>query len=597
MKKYNRGISLIAIMIVIIIMIILSGVIISLALDDTNIISKAENATKAYGKGILKEELVMALSNLTLHSVDNPLGQASCYESKEDFIINSKLDMSNKEIEDYLVTNENNNILMTIKIKDRNEKYSFNFDINKMAVNEIDSIDSSNYTIQYVLDGGTNSDEITTYREGESITLTSPIKDGYMFEGWYQASDFTGNKFIKITPETTGNLKLYARWVSITPEAYFTWTTSGTNATITGLSTTGLELYNAGNLTKLIFPRTYSDGAYTVTTVKASAFSGKTNIDNVIIPYNITTIEKKAFYDCGKTSGELTVTLESGRTSLSAAFLQGANYLKTIVVPSGVTSIKGYSNASYDEYSTGAFRNCVLLTDVTIPSSVTEIGPYVFFGCTSLRNIQYGTGVTTIALKTYKNCTGLTELSIPSSITEIKESAFYGCTNLGRIVFPETNLSLGGSCFSGCTSLSNITIPTNVISIESNCFSNCGKTAGELTVTIEAGRTKLSIEFLQGANYLKTITIPAGITTIDGYDYVGRPEYSSGAFKNCTNLNSIIIPSSVTTIGAYALYNCTGLTTITYQDTVEKWNAITKSSNWRTLVPDTTTITCTNGTV
>ncbi|MBQ2258007.1 MAG: InlB B-repeat-containing protein, partial [Lachnospiraceae bacterium] len=70
------------------------------------------------------------------------------------------------------------------------------------------------YTITYVLDGGMNAEgNPAKYTiETETFILQSPSKDKAIFAGWYDNSDFKGNKIEKIEKGSTGNLKLYARW-------------------------------------------------------------------------------------------------------------------------------------------------------------------------------------------------------------------------------------------------------------------------------------------------------------------------------------------------------------------------------------------------
>ena len=74
------------------------------------------------------------------------------------------------------------------------------------------------YTITYHLDGGTNStSNPATYVEGNG-GLTTPLADasksGYVFRGWYTDASFT-NQFTVITPDTAGNLDLYAKYIEI----------------------------------------------------------------------------------------------------------------------------------------------------------------------------------------------------------------------------------------------------------------------------------------------------------------------------------------------------------------------------------------------
>ena len=71
-----------------------------------------------------------------------------------------------------------------------------------------------NYKITYNLNGGKNSTKnpkkytVAT----KTITLKKPTKKGYTFAGWYSDKKLT-KKVTKIKKGTTGNIKLYAKWV------------------------------------------------------------------------------------------------------------------------------------------------------------------------------------------------------------------------------------------------------------------------------------------------------------------------------------------------------------------------------------------------
>ena len=76
-------------------------------------------------------------------------------------------------------------------------------------------VKEGDYTITYVLDGGTNAPENpASYNvETETITLKDPAKPGYTFGGWYMAENFTGDAVTEITQGSTGDITLYAKWV------------------------------------------------------------------------------------------------------------------------------------------------------------------------------------------------------------------------------------------------------------------------------------------------------------------------------------------------------------------------------------------------
>lgn len=56
-----------------------------------------------------------------------------------------------------------------------------------------------------------NLDEIN-YTIEDEITLPVLTREDYIFEGWYEKEDFSGNNIIKIEKGTLGNKKFYAKW-------------------------------------------------------------------------------------------------------------------------------------------------------------------------------------------------------------------------------------------------------------------------------------------------------------------------------------------------------------------------------------------------
>jgi uncharacterized repeat protein (TIGR02543 family) len=70
-----------------------------------------------------------------------------------------------------------------------------------------------NYSITYNLNGGTNATNPVSYDITTStITLAAPSKTGFVFGGWYEASDFSGSLVTAISQGSTGDVILYAKW-------------------------------------------------------------------------------------------------------------------------------------------------------------------------------------------------------------------------------------------------------------------------------------------------------------------------------------------------------------------------------------------------
>jgi hypothetical protein len=136
--------------------------------------------------------------------------------------------------------------------------------------------------------------------------------------------------------------------------------------------------------------------------------------------------------------------------------------VKKVVIEDSVTSIGDY-----------AFFNCSSLTSITIPDSVTSIGESAFYGCSSLTSITIPDGVTSIGNTAFSYCSSLTSITIPDSVTSIGDYAFRNCSSLTSITIPNSVTSIGNNTFRLCKSLTIITIPDSVTSIGESAFDNC----------------------------------------------------------------------------------------------------------------------------
>ena len=148
-------------------------------------------------------------------------------------------------------------------------------------------------------------------------------------------------------------------------------------------------------------------------------------------------------------------------------------YSGSITLPATVThNGVAYSVTSIGDY---AFWGCSSLTAITLPEGVTSIGGSTFHGCSSLESITIPEGVTSIGSEAFYYCSGLTDITLPESVTSIGERAFIGCNSLTAITIPEGVTSIGQNTFYGCSSLTAINIPEGVTSIGDKAFSLCYK--------------------------------------------------------------------------------------------------------------------------
>ena len=179
--------------------------------------------------------------------------------------------------------------------------------------------------------------------------------------------------------------------------------------------------------------------------------------------------------------------------------------------------------------------------------TLTTIGGYAFYGCSSLISARMAYGVTGDGLASFpegviKTFFGAgvpdwtvdpsaTDVVVPDGVPMIPVGAFFfddekceGESSLTSIVLSDSVTAIGDAAFAYCSSLTSFVASDSVKTIGDHAFHSCSS--------------------------LTAFVVSDSVTAI-----------GDNAFCGCSSLTSFVVSDSVKTIGDYAFCECSSLTT------------------------------------
>lgn len=285
--------------------------------------------------------------------------------------------------------------------------------------------------------------------------------------------------------------------------------------------------------------------------------------EKVIVPDGITEIDTGAFFECVSMSE---LILPKGLTGIFQGAFKGCIWLRSVKLPSTLVYIG-------DE----AFRECESLQEIVIPEGVGALPQSCFSNCLNLRRAVLPDGLGYIAQKAFSYCIGLKDVKLGNALKEIDFSAFDNCTALASLKLPQGLECIGRNAFYGCRSLADISIPDTVKEIGQSAFYNT------------AFLNDPAEEFVIGGDGIliacksenEILNVPAGVKTVGELAFAynekvkkavfheGMTKICKRAFERCTALREVILPDSLKTIEDRAFDDCSSLSHITLPDNIE----------------------------
>ena len=496
--KKRRGITLIALVVTIVILLILSGISLNIVLGNNGIITKAQEAKIENNHSTVLEMLQMESSNYDTKYLDEEDSISLISYLKQKQIIDSNLEVNvEKLLGKKLSTGNGSGVDDVYVIEENVEDNSY-----ELVYKKSKKTDKNLGLIGYEKDGVDEPSDPSIF-DFDPETGTISLKGAvcmYMFGRYDDNSQITRLKKIVVPEEIDG--------VKVTTIGYMKQIETDTYGGIA---------FADPYVEKIVLPNT-------IVKIGQDAFAGCSNLKSINIPDSVTSIGAHAFYNC--------------------------NSLKSIEIPDSVTT----------DIEEKTFLGCSSLENIRLPNTIREFGYYAFSGCKSLKKINIPTNLYSLRDCSLDTCESLEEITVngEGNYYTSEDGVLFNKDKTGLVLFPQGSNKISytipanteyidSNGLSSCIGLQEINVENENINYtsEDGLLYNKDKTAllsypagkKQNTYNVPETVTSISANFSK-CQYLNYITIPKNLHSIGGF-------YPEECFY-CTSLKEINVDSNNT---------------------------------------------------
>lgn len=500
-RKENEGITLIALVITIIVLLILAGITIATLTGDNGILTKTNEAKEQTEIGKEKEIVKLATTAVITtndaidkDSLQSELNKTAGDKKTEVYNYNQKLQVYFTDSKRYYEIDKNFNIELInvtngekrISLKCINSKKEVLKEIEIITLNdnsiieppEIEKYEPSESSFSKTITQDTEIDILYYYViQKEDLVFTGLNSSGNVTENEseiksYMIGDGSSNSKNALTSIINYDFVLYV------PEEY-----NGKVVNKIG----NYAFSRASNLTKLQISNN-------IITIGAWTFLGCNKFKLLEIPDNVQIITADAFHDC---SGIENVQIGKGVKSIGGNAFVNCDSLKKVIYNNESTAIasKGFNCKNWTEIEINDDSKTFKVIDnvlysydlskiIKVPTgykgnfemidSVENIGNWSFFGCTKLRKVKFGSNIKNIDAGSFWSCTSLEEVENLDKVKTIPIDAFHNCQKLNNVIINEDVNYIGGNAFVECWTLKTVIINSPVIVKNITSANSCG---------------------------------------------------------------------------------------------------------------------------
>ena len=274
-----------------------------------------------------------------------------------------------------------------------------------------------------------------------------------------------------------------------------------------------------------------------VTGIETNAFREEETLTYIALPNSVKSIGERAFSDC---SALTSVFIPNSVTSIGKKAFDHCYALTSV----HISDLVAWCNIkfNYDDdsnplgYAQHLYLNGEEVKNLVIPNSVTNIGQFVFFGCSAL-SVTIPNSVKSIGDYAFLACTGLTSVTIPNSVTSIAKSAFEDCTGLTTVTIGNSVESIGNNAFERCPINACYSYATTPPSVHDDSFD---KKEGILYVPEKSLDAYINSNWVNNFRYIAKIENPDDI-----YEYLTVAEKAEGEYTLERITNMDYLPAGV----------------------------------------------------